>query len=91
MGRKVNPIGFRLNINKTWEGRWFAEGREYVDQLHQDFALRDLVRKEACTCRCLAYRDRAFSWKSKDCRKHSQARCAYRPKRGERQESSPAP
>jgi small subunit ribosomal protein S3 len=47
MGRKVNPIGFRLGINKTWEGRWYAEGREYVDQLHQDFALRDLVRKEA--------------------------------------------
>jgi small subunit ribosomal protein S3 len=47
MGRKVNPIGFRLGINKTWEGRWFAEGREYVDQLHQDFALRNLVRKEA--------------------------------------------
>jgi len=47
MGRKVNPIGFRLKINKTWEGRWFAEGKEYVEQLHQDFALRDLVRKEA--------------------------------------------
>jgi small subunit ribosomal protein S3 len=47
MGRKVNPIGFRLKINKTWEGRWYAEGKEYVDQLHQDFALRDLVRKEA--------------------------------------------
>jgi small subunit ribosomal protein S3 len=47
MGRKVNPIGFRLKINKTWEGRWFAEGRDYVDQLHQDFALRNLVRKEA--------------------------------------------
>ncbi len=47
MGRKVNPIGFRLKINKTWEGRWYAEGREYVEQLHQDFALRNLVRKEA--------------------------------------------
>jgi small subunit ribosomal protein S3 len=47
MGRKVNPIGFRLGINKTWEGRWYAEGRDYVDQLHQDFALRNLVRKEA--------------------------------------------
>ncbi len=47
MGRKVNPIGFRLKINKTWEGRWYAEGKEYVNQLHQDFALRDLVRKEA--------------------------------------------
>ncbi|MCI0521359.1 MAG: 30S ribosomal protein S3 [Chloroflexi bacterium] len=47
MGRKVNPIGFRLKINKTWEGRWYAEGRDYVNQLHQDFALRRLVRKEA--------------------------------------------
>jgi len=47
MGRKINPIGFRLGINKTWEGRWFAEGKEYVEQLHQDFALRNLVRQEA--------------------------------------------
>jgi small subunit ribosomal protein S3 len=47
MGRKVNPIGFRLGINKTWEGRWYAEGQNYVNQLHQDFALRDLVRQEA--------------------------------------------
>lgn len=47
MGRKVNPIGFRLGINKTWEGRWYAEGQEYINQLHQDFALRDLVRAEA--------------------------------------------
>jgi small subunit ribosomal protein S3 len=43
MGRKVHPIGFRLGINKTWEGRWFAEGDNYVDQLHQDFEIRDLV------------------------------------------------
>jgi small subunit ribosomal protein S3 len=47
MGRKVHPIGFRLKINKTWEGRWFAEGKDYVDQLHQDFAIRNLVKQEA--------------------------------------------
>ena len=47
MGRKVHPIGFRLKINKTWEGRWFAEGKEYVENLHQDFHLRELVRNEA--------------------------------------------
>lgn len=46
MGRKVNPIGFRLKVNKTWEGRWYAEGQEYVDQLRQDFELRDLIRQE---------------------------------------------
>ncbi len=47
MGRKVHPIGFRLKINKTWEGRWYAEGQDYVDQLHQDFALREMIRQEA--------------------------------------------
>jgi small subunit ribosomal protein S3 len=47
MGRKVHPIGYRLKINKTWEGHWYAEGAEYVTNLHQDFALRELVRNEA--------------------------------------------
>ncbi len=47
MGRKVHPIGFRLKINKTWEGRWFAEGDDYVEQLHQDFELRELIQREA--------------------------------------------
>jgi small subunit ribosomal protein S3 len=46
MGRKVNPIGFRLKINKTWEGRWYAEGENYVTQLHQDFEIRRLVLSE---------------------------------------------
>jgi small subunit ribosomal protein S3 len=47
MGRKVHPTGFRLKINKTWQGRWYAEGGEYVDQLHQDLAIRELVSNEA--------------------------------------------
>jgi small subunit ribosomal protein S3 len=47
MGRKVHPIGFRLNINKPWLGRWYAEGKEYSDQLHQDIKIRRLIHKEA--------------------------------------------
>lgn len=47
MGRKVHPIGFRLGINKPWLGRWYAEGKDYTDQLHQDIKIRDLVKKEA--------------------------------------------
>ena len=47
MGRKVHPVGFRLKVNKTWDGRWYAEGDKYVEQLHQDFAIRELVRKHA--------------------------------------------
>jgi small subunit ribosomal protein S3 len=47
MGRKVHPIGFRLGINKPWLGRWYAEGKDYTEQLHQDIKIRDLVHKEA--------------------------------------------
>jgi small subunit ribosomal protein S3 len=47
MGRKVHPIGFRLNINQPWAGRWYAEGKEYTDQLHQDFAIRKMIHSVA--------------------------------------------
>jgi small subunit ribosomal protein S3 len=47
MGRKVHPIGFRLGINQPWMGRWYAEGREYREQLHQDFEIRDLIHAES--------------------------------------------
>lgn len=43
MGRKVHPIGMRLGINQGWQGRWFAEGSQYREQLHQDFAIRNLL------------------------------------------------
>jgi len=46
MGRKVHPIGFRLKVNKTWDGRWYAEGQEYVDQLRQDIELRKMIGEE---------------------------------------------
>ena len=45
MGRKVHPIGFRLVVNHNWQGRWFAEGAQYRDQLKQDFAIRKLVQE----------------------------------------------
>jgi small subunit ribosomal protein S3 len=43
MGRKVHPIGMRLGINQPWHGRWFAEGAQYRQQLHQDLAIRTLL------------------------------------------------
>ena len=43
MGRKVHPIGMRLGVNETWQGRWFAEGTQYREQLHQDLAVRSLL------------------------------------------------
>jgi len=39
MGQKVNPVGLRLSINRTWDSRWYASGH-YADLLHEDFKLR---------------------------------------------------
>jgi len=44
MGQKVNPIGLRLGINRTWDSRWFAK-REYADLLHEDFKIRKFLEK----------------------------------------------
>ncbi len=45
MGQKVNPIGFRLGINRTWESRWYAGSREYGVLLHEDLQIRRMVRE----------------------------------------------
>ncbi len=47
MGRKVHPVGFRLNVTRGWQGRWFAEGSQYREQLAQDMAIREMIHKEA--------------------------------------------
>lgn len=46
MGRKVHPIGFRLKSIRDWNTRWFAEGKRYEDLLHEDFAIRKLIKRE---------------------------------------------
>lgn len=45
MGQKINPIGLRLGINKTWHSKWFASDREYAKYLHQDCDIRKYVNK----------------------------------------------
>lgn len=44
MGQKVNPIGLRLGINKTWQSRWYADPREYADLLHEDLRIRKMIQ-----------------------------------------------
>ena len=44
MGQKVNPIGFRLGINRTWDSRWYA-GKEYGSLLHEDIRIREYIEK----------------------------------------------
>ncbi|MEQ8321250.1 MAG: 30S ribosomal protein S3 [Rhodospirillales bacterium] len=45
MGQKVNPVGLRLGINRTWDSRWFADGN-YAELLHEDIRIRDFLRKK---------------------------------------------
>lgn len=47
MGRKVHPIGFRLGVHQPWEGRWYAEGSQYSEQLLQDIEIRKVIHKVA--------------------------------------------
>ena len=46
MGQKVNPIGLRLGINRTWDSRWFARKGEYARLMHEDMAVRDALMKQ---------------------------------------------
>lgn len=45
MGQKINPIGLRLGINRTWDSRWFAAKGEYGQLLHEDMAIRAALMK----------------------------------------------
>jgi small subunit ribosomal protein S3 len=45
MGQKVNPVGLRLGINRTWDSRWFADGAEYGKLLHEDIKVRKMLKK----------------------------------------------
>jgi small subunit ribosomal protein S3 len=43
MGHKSNPIGLRLQINRTWDSRWYAEGKNYARMLEEDLKLRKFI------------------------------------------------
>lgn len=44
MGQKVNPIGLRVGIIRDWDARWYANDKNYVDLLHEDFKIRKFVK-----------------------------------------------
>lgn len=46
MGQKVNPVGFRVGVIRTWDSRWYAKGKRYADNLHEDFKLRKYLREK---------------------------------------------
>lgn len=44
MGQKVNPIGLRVGVIRTWDSRWYAKGQQYFDYLHEDIRLRKFLK-----------------------------------------------
>jgi len=45
MGQKINPIGLRLGVNRTWDSRWFANKTEYGKLLHEDMKIREKLQE----------------------------------------------
>lgn len=46
MGQKVNPIGIRVGINRTWDSIWYDEKKEYAKNLHEDLKIKKFIAKE---------------------------------------------
>ena len=46
MGQKVDPRGIRLGITRTWDSKWFAEGKEYVNNFHEDLKIKEYEGKQ---------------------------------------------
>ena len=49
MGRKVNPIGFRLAVQKDWRSKWYATKQEFTQFLHEDIRVRTYLKKKLQT------------------------------------------
>ena len=47
MGQKVDPRGIRIGITKTWDSKWFAEGKEYLNNFHEDIKIKEYILKES--------------------------------------------
>ena len=46
MGQKINPIGMRLQVNRTWDSRWYAKTAEFGDLLLEDIRMREFINRE---------------------------------------------
>ena len=46
MGQKVNPHGLRVGVIKDWDSRWYAEGKDFADNLVEDYNIRKFLKKK---------------------------------------------
>ena len=52
MGQKVNPVGFRLGVNRGWDSVWYAKKKDFGNYLIEDFKIREYIKKNVI---CLLY------------------------------------
>ena len=45
MGQKVNPVGFRLGVNRGWDSVWYAKKKDFGNYLIEDFKIREYIKK----------------------------------------------
>ncbi len=46
MGQKVNPVGLRIGVIRTWDSRWYAKGTQFATNLHEDYRLRKYIKEK---------------------------------------------
>ncbi len=46
MGQKINPVGFRLSVNKNWSSRWYANSKNFAPMLAEDIKVREFLRRK---------------------------------------------
>ena len=85
MGHKVNPIGMRLQVNRTWDSRWYADTKDYGDLLMEDITIREFIKEECkqagiqpCDHRASAQEVPRYDPHSASWRDHRQERCRHR-------------
>ena len=44
MGQKVNPVGLRMGVIRTWDSRWYAKGKSYMANFQEDYRLRKFIK-----------------------------------------------
>ena len=46
MGQKVNPVGFRLGVNRGWDSVWYAKKKDFGNYLIEDFKIREYIKRQ---------------------------------------------
>ena len=49
MGQKVNPVGFRLGVNRGWDSVWYAKKKDFGNYLIEDFKIREYIKTVSYT------------------------------------------